>query len=161
MLWLQEACHAAAHDSLAALNVTLKLACCDAQHRTGKPLNTLMFTSLFYIPSWQRVQKMLAGGQVGKAFMKQQGFHIAEHSSHTTRPDDALQGSSQTSSKLAEGLQGLMDMCNAGSLMAASSPAMVGSCHYCSFVKGYKTRSPSSRPNSSTCEWSVPTTVAL
>lgn len=59
--------------------------------------------------------------------MKQQGFHIAERSSDGRRPDDALQGSSQTSSKLAEGLQGLMDMCNAGSLMTAPPPAMVGS----------------------------------
>ncbi|KAL3138016.1 hypothetical protein ABBQ38_005252 [Trebouxia sp. C0009 RCD-2024] len=67
--------------------------------------------------------------QVRKPFMKQQGFHIAERSLHSARPDDAVQGSSQTSSKLAEGLQGLMDMCNAGSLMSPSPPAMASCGH--------------------------------
>lgn len=66
------------------------------------------------------------GEQVSKPFMKQQGFHIAERSRHSTQHDGALPGSSQTSSKLAEGLQGLMDMCSAGSLMSAPPPAMVG-----------------------------------
>lgn len=100
------------------------------------------------------------GGQVGKPFMKQQGFHIAEHSSHSTRPDDALQGSSQTSSKLAEGLQGLMDLCNAGSLMATTAPAMVGSPYHRSTERGYLTHSPSSCLNPCMSEWSVPSAVA-
>lgn len=50
--------------------------------------------------------------------MKQQGFHIADRTHHAKHRDDPLPGSSQTSSKLADGLQGLMDMCNAGSLTA-------------------------------------------
>jgi len=63
--------------------------------------------------------------QGGKSFMKQQGFHIADRTHHAKRRDDPLPGSSQTSSKLADGLQGLMDMCNAGSLMTAPVQAMV------------------------------------
>ena len=58
--------------------------------------------------------------------MKQQGFHIAEPISRRT-PEDAFPGSSQTASKLADGLQGLMDMCSAGSLMTAPLPAIVSS----------------------------------
>lgn len=102
------------------------------------------------------------GGQVGKPVMKQQGFHIAERSSHSTRPDDAMQGSSQTSSKLAEGLQGLMDMCNSGNLMTAPPPAMVGSHCCCSGTgaQGYMTHSLSSCPNPDTSVWSVPSVVA-
>ena len=65
--------------------------------------------------------------QVIKPFMKQQGFHIAEPSSHSKRRDDAVQGSSQTSSKLADGLQGLMDLCSSGSLMNAPPAAIVSS----------------------------------
>lgn len=57
--------------------------------------------------------------------MKQQGFHIADRTHHAKHRDDPLPGSSQTSSKLADGLQGLMDMCNAGSLMTAPVQAMV------------------------------------
>ncbi|KAA6423605.1 MAG: hypothetical protein FRX49_06665 [Trebouxia sp. A1-2] len=57
--------------------------------------------------------------QGGKPFMKQQGFHVADCTHHAKCHDDLLPGSSQTSSKLAEGLQGLMDMCNAGSLTTA------------------------------------------
>ncbi len=57
--------------------------------------------------------------------MKQQGFHIADRTHHAKRRDDPLPGSSQTPSKLADGLQGLMDMCNAGSLMTAPVQAMV------------------------------------
>ena len=60
--------------------------------------------------------------------MKQQGFHIADRSHHATSHDEALQGSSQAPSKLADGLQGLMDMCNAGSLMSAPAQAMVCMC---------------------------------
>ncbi|DBA78984.1 hypothetical protein WJX77_002706 [Trebouxia sp. C0004] len=54
--------------------------------------------------------------QGGKPFMKQQGFHIADRTHRAKRRDDPLLASSQTPSKLADGLQGLMDMCNAGSL---------------------------------------------
>ena len=57
--------------------------------------------------------------------MKQQGFHITERSQHARRHDDVVPVGSQTSSKLADGLQGLMDMCNAGSLMSAPAQAMV------------------------------------
>ena len=57
--------------------------------------------------------------------MKQQGFHIADRTHHAKRRADPLPGSSQTSSKLADGLQGLMDMCNAGSLMTAPVQATV------------------------------------
>lgn len=59
-----------------------------------------------------------------KPFMKQQGFHITERSQHARRHDDVVPVGSQTSSKLADGLQGLMDMCNAGSLMSAPAQAM-------------------------------------
>lgn len=57
--------------------------------------------------------------------MKQQGFHVADCTHHAKCHDDLLPGSSQTSSKLAEGLQGLMDMCNAGSLTTAPVQATV------------------------------------
>lgn len=117
------------------------------------------------LPHGSVCTKPCCGGQVGKPFMKQRGFHIAEHSSHSTRPDDALQGSSQTSSKLAEGLQGLMDMCNAGSLMTTPAPAMVTALTVVLTVallqQSYMIHLPSNCPSPDMSEWGVPSPVAL
>ncbi len=69
--------------------------------------------------------------------MKQQGFHISERTQHAKKRANVLPGSSQTSSKLADGLQGLMDMCNAGSLMSAPVPSMVCACCLLFVRQGY------------------------
>ena len=73
------------------------------------------------------------------AFMKQQGFHVAEKQQGFHVPEGApwrakqqqsgaLPSSSvaSASSRLADGLQGLMDMCNAGSLTTSAVNASVG-----------------------------------
>lgn len=62
------------------------------------------------------------------AVMKQQGFHVSEGAHWAAKPSDAHLSSSQASasSKLADGLQGLMDMCNAGTLTSVSPDSSVG-----------------------------------
>ena len=57
--------------------------------------------------------------------MKQQGFHIAERAHQAKHLDDVLPEASHSTSKLADGLQGLLEMCDAGSLLAAPVQSMV------------------------------------
>ena len=62
------------------------------------------------------------------AFMKQQGFHVSQAAQWAAKPSEAQLSSSQASasSKLADGLQGLLEMCNAGSLTNVTQQSSVG-----------------------------------
>lgn len=66
---------------------------------------------------------------VPPAFMKQQGFHVSEGAQWTAKPSDAHLSSSQASasSKLADGLQGLMEMCNVAALTSLTTDSLVSS----------------------------------
>ena len=67
--------------------------------------------------------------QAPPAFMKQQGFHVSEGAHWAAKQQPEVLPSSSVvsaSSRLADGLQGLMDMCNAGSLTTAAANSSVG-----------------------------------
>ena len=65
--------------------------------------------------------------QGNNPFMKQQGFRIAESTHHAKDAGHMLSDNGQSSSKLAEGLQGLLEMCDAGSFLAAPAQTQVRS----------------------------------
>ena len=66
--------------------------------------------------------------------MKQQGFHVSEDAQWAAKASGTHLSSSQASasSKLADGLQGLMEMCNAGSLTSTHPTTSVSLCLQCS-----------------------------